>query len=304
MNTYYLNELKKRFKIRNRFWRKSFYRLKPEIDKLYLKSIIKNYFPFRIALSKTLTKLNQKKIDIDEIETIYLNHLVFYLNLYKHRGLILNPDQKARLVKIKNKVYINIINKDASEDPEKRKKIQEINHRILSFLKHREKYNNKDLDVIFMDLIEPKISNLFIKSDFNLIQDFVESPIGKMLNQLIPGLNLLLEIQRQKELIKKQDFIQIANHILFEQIKNLTKRLIYIITSNFKNVGKYIAPPLAYVTSIAFERYYTYKNCYEILNKNLNKLQLIKEKIENEKKEELTINNNEDIKKLLAIYKD
>lgn len=302
MNTFYLNELKKRFKIRNRFWRKNFSKIKPDIDKLYFKSILKNYLPFRIAFSKTLTRIKHTKLNNEEIENYYLKNLVYYLNLYKKKSLILKFEQKARLVEIKNKMFINIVNQDASEDPATRKKIHDINQRILDYLKNSYKNINKNLDLnsIFIDLIEPRISNLFLKSDFNLIQDFIDSPIGKIFNNLIPGLSVILEIQKQRELLKEQDYLKIANQIVIDQMKNITQRLIYILLSNFKNVGKYIAPPVASITSIAFERYETYKKCDEILNKNFNKLYIIKEEIKKHKNYNIDINNNEDIKKLLA----
>lgn len=300
MNTFYLNELKKRFKIHNRFWRKNFSKIKPDIDKLYFKSIIKNYLPFRIAFSKTLTKIKQTKLKNEEIENYYLKNLVYYLNLYKNKSLILKPEQKARLVNIKNKTFINIVNHDAHEDPATRKKIQDINQRILEFLKKNEINKNFHHDSIFIDLIEPRISNLFLKSDFNLIQDFIDSPIGKIFNNLIPGFSIILEIQKQRELLKEQDYLKVANQIVIDQMKHITQRLIYILLSNFKSIGQYIAPPLATLTGIAFERYDTYKKCDEILNKNFNKLYIIKEEIKKQQKFDIDINNKEDIKKLLA----
>lgn len=302
MKTYYLNELKKRFKIRNRFWRKHYTKIKPDLDKLYCLSIIRNYFPFRIAFSKTILKMQQKQLKQEELEYYYLKQLVHYLNLYKNRTLILNPEQKAKLVEVKNKVFLNIMNTDGSDDPDKRMKIYEINQRILNYLKNKKYIEVKNIELLFIELMEPKISKLFLKTNHNMIEDFLESPMGKTLNTFIPGLNILLEISKQKELLKEKDYRKLANSILLEQIKLLTQRLIYTLMSNAKNTGKYLAPPLAFIINTTFERFETYKKCSEILNKNLKKLYTIKEHIQKNSDDKVIVfNHHEDIKKLLAM---
>ncbi|GIX42631.1 MAG: hypothetical protein KatS3mg129_2364 [Leptospiraceae bacterium] len=313
MNQFYLNSLKKIFGIRNRFWRKRWEILKPELDQLYILSINKNYLPFRLSFSKTLLKLKEKDLSLLEIENLYNSYFVYYTNLLTNQNKIflLDKNQKARIVKIKNKLMINIINPDGSEDPVKRKKFLEMNQKIIYYINNNKKqlvnYTFKEYNQIFVNILEPKLSRIFIQEQFDLIKDFLDSPIGKILDQYIPGLSFILEIQKEKAAMQEKDFIKIGTEILMDRVKYLTQKFIYLLTKNFTKTGKYIAPPLAMVTGIAFERYESYKKCEEILEKNFQKIALIQKEIQFEQqsreKEEQFLNNqtSEAVKKLLDL---
>ncbi len=310
MNQNNLNKIKNILGIRNRFWRKRFEIIKNHLDILYIKSINKNYLPFRLAFSKTILKLKNKPDDL-EIENFYNSCFVEYLNKLKYRTYILEENQKARMVFLKNKIYINITNLDGSEDPIKRKTINEINQKILNFIKSNKeqltKQNYEELNYIFVNILQPNIFRIFNKEEFNIISDFIESPIGKILNNFIPGLSIIIEIQKERELLKENDLIKIGSTVIINRIKDLTQKFIYLLTENFIKRGKYIAPPLVAITSIAFERYESYKRCQEIVNQNLKKILLIYNKIQlnkaNEQKliDNFYVNHSQEIKKLLDL---
>jgi len=310
MNQNNLNKIKNILGIRNKFWRKRFEIIKKHLDILYIKSINKNYLPFRLAFSKTILRIEKKPNELD-IENFYNSCLVKYLNKLKHQTFILEENQKAREVSLKNKIYINIINHNGLEDPIKRKTINEINQKILNYIKSNQKQltkqNHEELNYIFVNILQPNIIRIFIKEEFNLISDFIESPVGKILNNFIPGLSILLEIQKQKEALKENDLIKLSSTIAINRVKELTQRLIYMLTENFIKKGKYIAPPLVAITSIAFERYETYKKCQEIVDQNYQKILLIYNKIQlNKINEEKFIDNfyenhPQEIKKLLDL---
>jgi hypothetical protein len=60
MNQNNLNKIKNILGIRNKFWRKRFEIIKNHLDILYIKSINKNYLPFRLAFSKTILQIEKK----------------------------------------------------------------------------------------------------------------------------------------------------------------------------------------------------------------------------------------------------
>jgi hypothetical protein len=308
MNQNNLNKIKNILGIRNKFWRKRFEIIKNHLDILYIKSINKNYLPFRLAFSKTILQIEKKPNELD-IENFYNSSLVEYLNKLNHQTFILEENQKARKVSLKNKIYINITNPDGLEDPIKRKTINEINQKILNYIYSNQdeliKKNHKELNYIFINILQPNLYKIFNKEEFNLISDFIESPIGKILNNFIPGLSILLEIQKQKEALKENDLIKLSSTIVINRVKELTKRLIYMLIENFIKKGKYIAPPLVAITSIAFERYESYKRCQEIVDQNYQKILLIYNKIQQNKLNEEKLidnfyeNHPQEIKKLL-----
>ena len=310
MNQNNLNKIKNILGIRNRFWRKRYEIIKNHLDILYIKSINKNYLPFRLAFSKTILKIKNKPNELD-IENFYNSSFVVYLNRLKHQTFILEENQKARKVSIKNKIYINITNLDGAEDPIKRKIINEINQKIISYINSHQdeliKKNHQELNYIFLSILKPDLFKIFNKEEFNIISDFIESPIGKILNNFIPGLSIILEIQKEKEALKENDLIKIGSTIVINRIKDLTQRFIYLLTENFIKRGKYIAPPLVAITSIAFERYESYKKCQEIVNQNLKKILLIYNKIQLNKASEQKLidnfyaNHSQEIKKLLDL---
>jgi hypothetical protein len=308
MNQNNLNKIKNILGIRNKFWRKRFEIIKNHLDILYIKSINKNYLPFRLAFSKTILQIEKKPNELD-IENFYNSSLVEYLNKLNHQTFILEENQKARKVSLKNKIYINITNPDGLEDPIKRKTINEINQKILNYIYSNQdeliKKNHKELNYIFINILQPNLYKIFNKEEFNLIRDFIESPIGKILNNFIPGLSILLEIQKQKEALKENDLIKLSSTIVINRVKELTQRLIYMLTENFIKKGKYIAPPLVAITSIAFERYESYKRCQQIVDQNYQKILLIYNKIQQNKLNEEKLidnfyeNHPQEIKKLL-----
>lgn len=313
MNQTYLQIFKKILGIRNRFWRKKWEILKPQIDDLYFYSLKKNYLPFRISFSKTITKLKIYPFYRTEkqIENLYNKNFVICINSLKDHSFILNQNQKARDVLIKNRVLIHIVNPDGSQDPIKTKKINEINDAIIKFLKENYEFllnaPHKDLNEIFLEIIKQKISRFFIYEDFNIMQEFINSPIGNFFNKLVPGLNLLLEIEKIRKSLSSddRDLLKIGSHIIIQKVKELSLNFIYILTKNFSQYGKFITPTLAITTSIAFERYESYKKGIEILDNNFQKLIILKKEIdskkEQEKKETQSIFNQseEGFKKLL-----
>lgn len=268
-----LKKIKTLLGIRNRFWRKKYEVLKPKLEELYFLSLKRNYFPLWISFCKTLLK-RKSNSNSSELELYYYENLIKYLNKFKEKNLIIDKSQKAKIVKIKNTITIIIQNPDGSEDFEKRKKLQNISKKILTIIKTEPTIEKK---TTYCKILSS--SNLYLQEKDNF-QELLESPIGKFLNTILPGFDLLIEIQQYKETLKEKEFLEILSDFTKKRIQTLISKISYSIFKNFPKQGKFFAYPIAILSGYAIERYESYLNCEKELEKNYSKILLIKRNME------------------------
>ncbi|MFN3603433.1 MAG: hypothetical protein ACK4UJ_01850 [Leptonema sp. (in: bacteria)] len=268
------NKIKELLGIRNRFWRKKIEVLKPKIYRLFLLSIKRNHLPIWVAFSKTINKKN--KFDAKQLEIYYYTILMKYLNTFKKYNIILEKDQKAKLVKIKGDMLLVIQNPDGSEDYEKRKKLYEISKKILYILQN-ENLVKTEKEKIFLKIMNSYL-NLYIKEKDKYLE-FLESPIGKIFNKIIPGLDILLEIQKYKEMHKEKNFFDWLQYFTKKNLQNFIQGIPLSISKNISKQAKWILYPLAISSEYLLERYQKYRICENYLEKNYQKLLWIKKQL-------------------------
>ncbi len=297
--------LKRLFHIRNRFWRKKYSELKDDILTIYETSLKYNYLPFYLSIKKMLIKIRNVNLSEDKIEELYLSSFVHYLNKFKKFTFLIDNKQKAKLIKIKSHVYISIINPDGTDDPIKTKILKETNKNIIDHIKKN--YTNirsKNIDFnieIFLNLIKPNYSKFYKQEKYNVIQDFIDSPIGKIINSWIPGVSIILEIQKLKEEIQSNNTTKIIHSMIIKNIVNSTKYYILNVAKKLSPISKYVIPPAGILSDFIFERYESYTRCEEILNNNYHKIHLIYNEIQNDNISDFVLDSKEPLKKLLDL---
>lgn len=273
MEVVYFPQVKKKLGIRNRFWRKRIELLKPKLNSLYILSLKRNYFPIWIAFRKTSHKKKMYSLRSEQLEEEFYKNLVKYLNDCKNKKILIDDTQKAKIVKIQKNLFIVIQNPDGSEDFEKRKKLQDISKKILDSL-IKQNLSKEEIERIFLKIIQSNTN--FYTQPKDTYLDLLESPIGKIFSKLVPGLDIILEIQKYKEIYKEKDFFQLLQFITQKNIKVIIGKLTYSLLKKFPNYSKFFAYPLAIASDYIVERYERYQFCEDQLEKNFQKLLWIK----------------------------
>ncbi len=301
-----LEKIKKLLGIRNRFWRKKYTILEPEIKNIYIKSIVKNYFPFRLAFGKFILKLyNKNYTDEYDLKKFYYKHLVKFLNLYK----IFESQLLFKYIEHKNQITISVVNPDGTIDTELRKNIIEISEKIISSKEQimlAEKINSELIDEYFVNILKPQYFDFFSNKKSDIFSQLMESPPVKILNSVIPGLSFLIEIQKLRNELQTEDIYVLSRKIISQRISSFLQKNIYQLFKQFSYFGKIAAPVLSATFTITLERYDSYQNCLTKLEKNLSRIQLIKKEIDNllleaqnQKEMILQISPEEEYRKLL-----
>ncbi len=273
METINFYQVKKILGIRNRFWRKKIELLRPELMILYRISLKRNNFPIWMSIRKTIHKKNLYSLSSEQIVEEFYKNLVKYLNLYKQKNMLLHTTQKAKMVRIQKNIVIVIQNQDGSEDFEKRKKLQIIIKRILEQLQ-KETATKEKIENIFFYALNSN-ANFYIQEKDQYV-DLLESPIGKIISKVIPGFDILLEIQKYKEKYQEENFLELLQWVAKKNIKHLIFKILYSLIKNFPNYGKIIAYPVAITSDSVLERYERYQSYEHQLKKNFQKLLWIK----------------------------
>ena len=197
-------ELKRRFGIRNRFWRKNYKRLKPGLNRLYDEALVSRYRP--------LTESVLLAFDEDPANRLQLYSESFTAILQQSRRLgplYLEPAQNCQLPrKRKNPEGPVILNPDGSPD-------LELREQVLA-------YFDRGKELLEAGITEEALRNRLKEMIARFEEPPESAPISKMMNStwmkvlssLVPGFPLIGVILTEMDGGKTVNWKELGNRLL------------------------------------------------------------------------------------------
>ncbi|MBR30567.1 MAG: hypothetical protein CMN77_04590 [Spirochaetaceae bacterium] len=198
-------ELKRRFGIRNRFWRKNYKRLKPGLNRLYDEALVSRYRPLTEAV---LIAFEEQ--DVSLRMEIYAQRFTDILQQSRRLGpLYLEPDQNCQWPrKRKTREGPVILNSDGSPD-------LDLREQVLA-------YFEKGLELLEAGITEEALRNRLKEMIARFEEPPESAPISKMMNStwmkvlssLVPGFPLIGVILTEMDGGKTVNWKELGNRLL------------------------------------------------------------------------------------------
>lgn len=192
---------------RNRFWRKSYRKLLPEMKRIRRELITESLEPLAKAASHAVS-----------FETEEVRRQEFNLKLAEawNRKRILGPVRLKGGQKIVYKNAISIVNLDGSVDLERLKSIQQvIKLTEQSVLMHKgSSIGSEDL-VSLLEQAAMRVTD----ENIDVIESILNSSAGRIIGGIIPGFPLLVTIAGQFDRIQRGEFSDLWRELIAESTK-------------------------------------------------------------------------------------
>ncbi len=199
------HELKRKFGIRNRFWRKSYKRLKPGLNRLYDEALVSRYRPLTQAVLESL-----EIKDPASRKEFFAREFTELLQRGRRLGpLYLQPDQIAQMPrKPKAGGGPAILKADGSPD-------LELREQVLAYFEKGIELLDQDLSA---DAVQSRLKEMIAKFE----EPPEGAPISKMMNStwmqvlssLVPGFPLIGVILTEMDGQKELDWKKMGNRLL------------------------------------------------------------------------------------------
>ncbi|MCB1166804.1 MAG: hypothetical protein KDK33_11660 [Leptospiraceae bacterium] len=200
-------ELKKRYGIRNRFWRKNYKRLKPGLQRLYQEALVSRYRPLTLAVIEAHT------LPASERQAYYRLRFTELLQESRRLGSVyLRPNQKCQLPRQRNKnderTIPVVLDEDGSPSLEWSEQVRAYFERGAELLEQQ---------------LTPEAIQERLKA---MIARFEEPPEGapilrmmnsswmRLLSQLVPGFPLIGVILTEMDGQQGMDWKQLGNRLI------------------------------------------------------------------------------------------
>lgn len=203
-------KLSELYGFRNRFWRRSYRELLPQLKDLRRKLISESLEPIAIAIRASIPQNRDERSN------------QFFMTLAEawNRKRVLGPIRLKGGQKVIFKKALSIVNLDGSVDLEKLKSIQPVFKLVESSVLEFEKNQITETEI---ELLLEKASTRITDENIDVIESLLNSSAGRILGGIVPGFPLLVTFASQFDRIKKGEFSDIWREIIAESGKQAGK---------------------------------------------------------------------------------